>query len=186
MKSKAIIKKKRWIILGIALAMILPCFLSNLANKILMDTLRKQPEYAFKCCFGFQLSAGAEIVTVGVMKNMWWQHPIYAFEILLPEEEYDELMKGLNQFVYEIVKDKPYYNGVLWDEVSIEQRELYSFFDNSRWRYLDWKDQEPKSIVYDAESANDVGLDITKSMHQTHLLIAKEDDGSLRVYLCTD
>ena len=151
-----------------------------------MGTLRNQPEYAFKCCFGFQLPEGAKIVTIGVVKKVWWQRPIYAFEILLSQGRYDELIKGLNQFVHEVSKDEPNHSGVLWHEVSAEQRAMCGYFDNSHWRHLDWKDQNPKSIVYDAESANSVGFDFTKSMHQTHLLIAKGENGLFRVYLCTD
>lgn len=178
--------KRRSIIVGITAIFVLFCLVYALANRAYGNALEKRPEAAFERCFGFQMPEGAEIITVGVVKDWFCQRPIYAFEILLPGAQYEKMMHGLDRYESEVFKDDPYFSGVIWHDVSAEQRSLYSYFDNDRWRQLDWKDRDPKSIIVDAESGYDVGYDFTKTLHMTHLLVAKEGEDSLRVYLCTD
>lgn len=179
-------RRRRSIIVGIIAIFVLLCLVYPLANRMYGNALEKRPEAAFERCFGFQVPEGAKIVTVGVIKDWFWQRPIYAFEILLPKAQYEKMMQGLDLYESEVYKDDPYFSGVIWHDVSAEQRSLYSYFDHYRWRRLDWKDREPKSIIVDAVSGYDIGYDFTKTMHLTNLLISEEGEDLLRVYLCTE
>ena len=152
--------KIRWVILGFL------CFLVILSK----------PTVAFKKCFSFTPPEEAQIVSSYTHRPVSQGRPGYAFEVVFPEEEYEQMMTKLEQYASAM--------GLTLVERS-PQSEV--FFEDAKAEYImvDWKEPSPKEILWHGETGYDVGYDFTKKIHLLHLLFAKNEDGTIRMYSFT-
>lgn len=173
--------KIKWILI-IAFAAIV--FTVCICLFINMNMIDRQPDKAFKKCFGFSLPEGAEIVSYDVQKEKKQGKPIYAFELVFPEEQYEQLRKGIDSFAYKL-HDKIKYR--LSDNPWEEEKD--DFFDNAyifgRWSKDLWKEKHPTGIIFYASTYNDVGYSADKGIHRTYIMFAKGKDGLFRMYAFT-
>jgi hypothetical protein len=87
--------KIKWILIIASAAIVFTVCICLFIN---MNMIDRQPDKAFKKCFGFSLPEGAEIVSYDVQKEKKQGKPIYAFELVFPEEQYEQLRKGIDSF----------------------------------------------------------------------------------------
>lgn len=164
--------KKRWVLLGIL------CFfiLAFCINMFVLKVVLAQPKTAFKSCFGFSLPESAEVLTCKVKRSFDVGRPNYAFEIQLTEKQYEEMKNGLEQYAE---KNESTWSKPLEDE----------FFSIFTWVWredgIDWKETNPKEIVFYAESGHSIGYDLSKNIHLTTVMITKQATDSYRMYVIT-
>ena len=164
--------KIKWVLIIASAAIVFAACILILIN---MNMIDRQPDKAFKKCFGFSLPDGAEIVSYDMKKPKGQGKPIYAFELVFPEEQYEQLRKGIDSFAYKL-HDKIKYR--LSDNPW--EKEKDDFFDNAyifgRWSKDLWKEKHPSEIIFYASTYNDVGYSADKGIHRTYIMFAKDKD----------
>ena len=136
-----------------------------------------KPKTAFEQCFGFSLPEGAQIVTSETHRPISQGEPSFAFEIILTEEQYEIMMTNLDLYVQE--------NGYSLREWSTEgEWDFFTIAKAENWN-IDWKEPNPKGIIWFVETGYNVGYDFTKKIHLLFIMVSKEDAGTYRMYSFT-
>ncbi len=173
--------KIKWVLIIVFAAIIIAVGIICLIN---MNRIDRDPHKGFQKCFGFSLPDGAEIVSYDVKKLQGQSKPIYAFEIVFQEEQYEYLKNGLDSFAYKL-HDKIEYR--LSDNPWKEEKG--DFFDSPdillRWSSDLWKEKHLTDIISYASTYNDVGHDNYQRIHRTYIMFAKDQNGLFRLYAVT-
>ena len=146
-------------------------------NMVVLHFIISKPNIAFKQCFGFLLPDGAQIVTSKTHRPISQGKPSFAFEIILTEEQYEKMMTNLEQYACE--------NGYSFREWSTDEEwDFFTIAKAEGWN-IDWKEPNPKEIIWFVETGYNAGYDFTKKIHLLFLMVSKEETGVYRMYSFT-
>lgn len=166
-------KTIKWIVIGV-LCFFVTAFCTNM---LVYHAVISKPENAFRQCFGFSLPDKAQIVTSKNRHPISQGKPSFAFEMILTEDQYEIMRTNLDQYAYK--------NDYSFREWSTEGNwDFFTIAEAENWN-IDWKEPNPKEIIWFVETGYNAGFDFTKKIHLLFIMVSKEEAGTYRMYSFT-